>query len=101
VSDPIFHIAEEAHWYEAAAVGAYTWSTKGKSLDDEGFIHCSFEDQVAEIGRLVYGSATEPLVLLTIDPSRVEHEIKVERGYPHIYGPLHTDAVIRVEPFHA
>jgi uncharacterized protein (DUF952 family) len=40
-------------------------------------------------------------VLLTIDPARVEHEIKVERGYPHIYGPLTVDAVIAVTPFDA
>jgi uncharacterized protein (DUF952 family) len=99
--EPIFHITDEAQWYAAAATGAYTGSTRGKTLADEGFIHCSFEDQVAEVGRLAFGDVNEPLVLLTIDPARVEHEIKVERGYPHIYGPLTVDAVIAVTPFDA
>jgi uncharacterized protein (DUF952 family) len=40
-------------------------------------------------------------VLLTIDPNRVKPEIKVEGGFPHIYGPLEVDAVIGVRDFHA
>ena len=98
---PIFHITDAAQWYAAAATGVYTGSTRGKTLDEVGFIHCSFEHQVQGVADLAYRDMTEPLLLLTIDPDRVEYEIKVEQEFPHIYGPLHADAVIAVREFHA
>jgi uncharacterized protein (DUF952 family) len=46
------------------------------------------------------------LVLLEIDPrkltSRLVYEDSAIHGkFPHIYGPLNVDAVIKVEPFTA
>jgi uncharacterized protein (DUF952 family) len=47
------------------------------------------------------------LLLLVIDPARVGPEIRYEavpgqdRPYPHIYGPLNTDAVVAARPFTA
>ncbi|HVV36863.1 MAG TPA: DUF952 domain-containing protein [Acidimicrobiales bacterium] len=99
--EPIFHITDQAQWYAAAAMGVYTGSTRGKSLDEVGFIHCSFAHQVQPTGVLVYSDVSEPLVVVTIDPALVSAEIKVENDFPHIYGPLHLDAVIEVQPFHA
>ena len=99
--EPIFHITDAEQWYAAAATGVYTGSTRGKSLDEVGFIHCSFAHQVQPTGSLIYRDATEPLVVLTIDPSLVEAEIKIEQEFPHIYGPLFTSAVTEVTPFHA
>jgi uncharacterized protein (DUF952 family) len=98
--EPIFHIADEADWYAAAAAGAYTRSTRGKSLEEVGFIHCSFAHQVAGVAKFSYADASEPLVLLRIDPQRVTAPIQIDDGFPHIYGPLHTDAVTEVQPFH-
>ncbi|MEY2470756.1 MAG: hypothetical protein QOK28_85 [Actinomycetota bacterium] len=99
--EPIFHITAAADWYAAAATGVYTGSTRGKTLADVGFIHCSYEHQVQPTAQLVYGDATEDLVLLTIDPALVGPPIKVEDEFPHIYGPLTVDAVIAVTPFNA
>jgi len=99
--EPIFHITEAAQWYAAAATGVYTGSTRGKSVDDVGFIHCSYAHQVRPTAELIYGDATDELVLLTIDPDRVTAPIKVEADFPHIYGPLTVDAVIAVDPFNA
>ena len=99
--EPIFHITEATQWYAAAATGVYTGSTRGKSLDEVGFIHCSFEQQVRPTAELIYGGAPEDLVLLTIDPDLVTAPIKVEDDFPHIYGPLTVDAVIAVDPFNA
>jgi uncharacterized protein (DUF952 family) len=45
------------------------------------------------------------LLLLVIDVDRVAEEIRYEsvpgqaQPYPHIYGPLNIDAVIRTRPF--
>ena len=51
------------------------------------------------VAQRYYKGVDFPLVLLTIDPEFVDAEIRVENGYPHIYGPLHTSAVVNVEPF--
>lgn len=76
----------------------YRRSTLGKSLADEGFIHCSFATQVETIAELVYRGRTD-VVLLVIDPSRLGAEVRVENLdggeglFPHIYGELPIDAV--------
>jgi uncharacterized protein (DUF952 family) len=98
--EPIFHITEASQWYAAAATGVYTGSTRGKTLDEVGFIHCSYEHQVRGVSAF-YRDVTEPLVLLTIDQAKVAAEIKIEDGFPHIYGPLTVDLVIAVDPFDA
>jgi uncharacterized protein (DUF952 family) len=100
---PIYHLALRPDWDEAVARGQYTRSTVGKSLADEGFIHCSFASQVESIARLLYRGRDEVL-LLVIDTSRVPDPVQVERvddseeAFPHLYGPLPLDAVIRVAP---
>ena len=95
-STAIHHLAIAEHWN--ANTIDYRRSTVDKSLDEEGFIHCSYADQVADTAGKYYASRDDVL-LLTIDPSLVPSEIKVENGFPHIYGPLPRDAVIRVTPY--
>jgi uncharacterized protein (DUF952 family) len=101
----LFHITTTALWEAAVGSGSYTGSTRGKSLAEEGFIHCSFAEQTAGVVVLVYADCAEPLVLLQIDSALVDAEIKVEpavpgddQHFPHIYGPLPVSAVIEVSP---
>ena len=48
----------------------YTTSTRGRSLDDEGFIHAAYEWQVEDVANRYYADVDE-LVLLKIDsPTR-------------------------------
>ena len=64
----IYHLALRNEWEEAVERnGPYRRSTLGRSLDDEGFIHCSFAHQVEMIADLVFRG--RDVVLLTIDPS--------------------------------
>jgi hemoglobin len=98
----IFHLALRAEWQEALDSGRdYRRSTLGTSLEDEGFIHCSFADQVQAIADLVYRGRSD-VVLLEIDPSRLTAEVRVENlqggteRFPHIYGPLPLQAVVQV-----
>ena len=69
------------------------------SLADEGFIHCSFENQLdAVIGRY-YGNR-DKVVVLEIESdrlmSRTVNEPSTNREiYPHIYGPINRDAIVR------
>ena len=102
--DRLYHLALQAEWSEAQGSGTeYTRSSLGTSLEEQGFIHCSFADQVQQIADLVY-AGRQDVVLLVIDPSLVPDEIKVEnleggdQLFPHIYGPLPLEAVIAVRP---
>ncbi|HYW28024.1 MAG TPA: DUF952 domain-containing protein [Terriglobales bacterium] len=100
----IYHIAFDRDWRTAQATGAYRMSTRGRTLEDEGFIHCSSAAQVAAVGSRFYADVPG-LVLLTIDPARLRSEVRyeaipgTEERFPHVYGPLDTDAVVRVEPY--
>lgn len=100
---PLFHITTAAEWEAGVGAGSFTGSTRGKSLAEVGFIHCSFAGQVADVAAAVYAECDDELVLLQIDPARIDAEIKVEpapgtdQSYPHIYGPLPITAVIEVQ----
>jgi uncharacterized protein (TIGR02246 family) len=93
--DVIHHLAIEANWDPTAV--DYRQSTIERTLAEEGFIHCSFATQVAVTAAKFY-AGRDDVVLLTIDPALVPSEIKVEGGFPHIYGPLPREAVIQARP---
>lgn len=94
----IYHLALRRSWEAARDAGEpYRRSTIDKSLDDEGFIHCSYQDQVQGVADRFYRGRTDVL-LLTIDTSKVEAEVRTENQFPHLYGPLPIEAVVREEP---
>ena len=64
----IFHVATAADWAAAQATGAYTTSTHGRTLAEEGFIHASRPEQVQPVLDRWYADVAEPLVLLVVDP---------------------------------
>lgn len=88
----LWHLAERAEWDEARASGSYERSTWGLSLAEEGFVHCSYPDQLAGVAAAFYADAPD-LVLLRIDPAKLGAEIRVEGGFPHVYGPIPVAAV--------
>jgi len=97
---PIFHAAMPDDWARAFEDGSYTTSTRGMTVDEVGFIHASTRAQVEGVANRFYADVDE-LVLLTIDPLKVSHEIKWEPSapgadelFPHIYGPLDISAVV-------
>lgn len=104
---PLWHLAEQAHWEEALRSGSYDRSTRGASLGEVGFIHASYPEQLPGVAAAHYARVTEPLVVLEIDPARLASagvEVRVEPAvladpdselFPHIYGALPVDAVIR------
>jgi uncharacterized protein (DUF952 family) len=102
--DRILHIAEAEQWSSAQDEGVYLISTLGKTLAEQGFIHCSTLDQVERVANAAY-LGRQDLVLLVIDPDRVQADIRYENSegglelFPHIYGPLNVDAVIEVAAF--
>lgn len=98
----IFHISTAADWEAARRSGAYTTSTYGVTLAEEGFIHASRADQWQGVREQFYADVAEPLVLLAIDDRRLASPVVEESGpgtdetFPHIYGPLNVDAVVQV-----
>jgi uncharacterized protein (DUF952 family) len=100
----IYHVATRQEWEEAQATGEYRVSTRGRTLEEEGFIHCSQPSQVAPIANRFYQGVPD-LVLLTIDEQLVKAEVRYEsvpgwdEPFAHIYGPLNTDAVVSVTAF--
>jgi uncharacterized protein (DUF952 family) len=91
----IYHIVMPDEW--AAAEGGSEY--RAPSLADEGFIHCSFEEQLEGVLARYYAGAGE-VVILEIEPSALVAELVEEPStnneiYPHIYGALNLDAVTR------
>ncbi len=92
----IFHIVLSDAW-EAFTGESY----EAASLAEEGFIHCSFADQLGGVlGR--YYSGVSSVVVLGIDPKKLTSKLVSEPStggefYPHIYGPINRDAVVSVE----
>lgn len=101
----LLHLTERHLWDEARASGSYEISTRGRTLQDVGFIHCSLRHQLPRVAALLYGDPPErdDLVVLVIDEalltSTVRREPVVPGGeeFPHIYGPLAVSAVVAVE----
>jgi uncharacterized protein (DUF952 family) len=88
----LWHLAERPEWERARATGSYERSTRRLSLAEVGFVHCSYPHQLAGVAAAFYADATD-LVLLRIDPAAVPAEIRVEDGFPHVYGPIQVAAV--------
>jgi uncharacterized protein (DUF952 family) len=100
----IYHIARAADWERAQADGAYTTSSVGKTLAEEGFIHASQASQVTRTANKFYRDVPGDLVVLVIDTGRLRSVLRYEDvpgsdlPFPHIYGPLNADAVIAAWP---
>ena len=102
----LLHITERAAWDAARLSGSYETSTRGRTLRDEGFIHCSLPHQLRDVAEALYGDdPRDDLVVLLIDSERLTAPVRYEvpeRGaeeFPHIYGPVPLHAVVRVEPW--
>src|ERR1700712_879906 len=95
----IYHVITNAKWQAALSQGFY----EADSLEAEGFIHTSKEGQVKGVLERYYSGQTD-LLLLHIDESKLTAPLKYELApsvneeFPHIFGRLNTDAVIKAEP---
>ena len=101
----IFHITSRTAWDEAQKRGDY----RAESLKTEGFIHCSMLAQVLPVANNFY-KGQSGLILLEIEPTLLASTLKWEPPsggapppgvsvgdqFPHVYGPINLDAVVKV-----
>ncbi len=96
----IHHLAEPVAWVAATSQRAY----EAASLTAEGFIHLSTPTQLSITFARFYADRTD-LVLLDVDDTHPEvtellrwEKIPSGEVFPHLYGPLPVDAVMRARP---
>lgn len=93
----IYHLTNKMDWTAAQPVGEY----EAPSLAEEGFIHCSKDvAQMLRVADRLYGGHTD-LQALDLDLEKLDSLVKYEPSrsgevYPHLYGKLNLDAVLRV-----
>ena len=95
----ILHITKREQWKQAKLSRVYS----GDTLGSDGFIHCSTPQQVVKVANALF-HGQKGLVLLSIEPSKVRPKIRYESSeggerYPHIYGPLNIEAVVKALDF--
>lgn len=99
----IHHLALREDWEHASRTGRYHWSTRGATVAEVGYVHCSFEHQWRAVRERFYADVPDDsLVLLIIDEERLAAPVIVEQldgapeAFPHIYAELDLDAVVEV-----
>ena len=92
----VFHLTYKHAWEAARSAGEYA----APSLAEEGFIHCSKDvTQLLKVAARLYPGETG-LMVLDVDLEELKSPLKNEPSrsgeiYPHIYGMLNVDAVVR------
>ena len=92
----IWHLARASDWEAAVRVGTYSVSTRGRTLAQEGFIHCSRPEQAARVASLFYADVTDPLRVLVMDDDALRDrglDVRYEDAgtgelFPHLYGAI-------------
>jgi uncharacterized protein (DUF952 family) len=96
----LFHIISKPDADNAKLEGFY----KPASLEEDGFIHCAYANQVTRLAEYLFVGQTN-LVILEIEKSRVGCNVVDEdlyegfEDFPHIYGVLPWNAVIAIHDF--
>ena len=92
----IYHVCRKTEWELALRKGFYETG----SLATEGFIHNSTLQQVEGVLQRYYKNETG-LVLLHIDETLLTSNLRYELApsvnelFPHIFGPINLEAVIK------
>ncbi|MBE2219916.1 MAG: DUF952 domain-containing protein [Anaerolineae bacterium] len=104
----ILHITTRSDWETSTSTSSVNTVSHppytAKSLQTEGFIHCSTPAQVLMPANAMFKGQTD-LLLLCIDEDLVAADVVYEDCYesgtafPHIYGPINLDAVLGVVDF--
>lgn len=96
---PVFHLALPDDWGAAQRSGVYDMSTRGVTVADEGFMHCSFAAQMRGVADRFYADVDE-VVILHLDRDSVDDDLHIEPPaegfdelFPHVYRAITVDEV--------
>ena len=96
----LYHLTFAADWAASRPSGLHAMSGRGMTLEQQGFVHLCFADQVPGVVSRYWQEPTAPVVLLTVDPDLLPHAVVLENTsggaerFPHFYGPLPVTAVV-------
>lgn len=93
----IYHIVPPAIWESFKDKEEY----EAESLQTEGFIHCSFAEQLDGVLQRYYSNA-EKVLILSLDTKKLMSKLINEPStnneiYPHIYGKINKSAIVGIE----
>ena len=93
----IYHVTSPANWEKYQGRPSY----QTESLQTEGYIHCSYANQLEGVLKRYFGGAVK-VIILTIDTDKILAKLVAEtstggQAFPHIYGRLNHNAVVNVE----
>ena len=93
----IYHIVLPEVWETFTDEYEY----EAESLQTEGFIHCSYQNQLDEVLRRYYSNAGK-ILILHINPHFLKSDLISEPStnrevYPHIYGKINKSAIVNIE----
>lgn len=97
--ETIYCLCPKAYWDPFAGKDEYL----PRDYEQEGFIHATKGDElVCRVANRVYADFAGELYVLVIAEAKVSSPVKYEMAkdgllYPHIYGPLNTDAIVDVK----
>jgi len=111
---PVFHLVSASYYDRQPANQPYLSATFGQ----EGFIHCTSDiDTLLRVADAFFAELEETLLMLEIDPAGLSAPLKYEPAipptqtgstgepaftpdpdqlFPHIYGPLDRQAIVRI-----
>jgi uncharacterized protein (DUF952 family) len=93
----IYHIVTPEIWENFKDKDFY----EAASLQTEGFIHCSFREQLEKVLQRYYSDA-EKILILEIETEKLDSKVIEEPStndeiYPHIYGWINRAAIVGIE----
>ncbi|QEN05183.1 DUF952 domain-containing protein [Thiospirochaeta perfilievii] len=95
----IYHLINKEKWNKVKSKVYY----RPKSVDREGYIHCSYDDQLLKVAESFH-RGEEGLLVLCIneqflgDMLRSEDLFNLNEKYPHVYGELPIKSIEKVVP---
>ena len=93
----IYHIVTPEVWDKFKNEDFY----EAESLQTEGFVHCSFAEQLEMVLERYYKDA-EKVLILEIETDELTSKLVNEPStndeiYPHIYGKINKNAIVGIE----
>lgn len=93
----IYHVVHSDEWNRQLSFSAFV----PPDFKREGFIHCCSKEQLSGVLERYY-KGVSGLLVLHLDEAKLDAELKYEPStnneeFPHLFGPINRDAVIRIE----